>query len=77
MNTFKSTSYLVRMFDFIRYFQMPHTLKEAEERFNISDRSVFRYIDRLELAGVTFTTIRHANGIQGGSNLIQVTNVQL
>jgi len=77
MNNFKSSSYLVRMFDFIRYFQLPHTLKEAEERFEISRRTVYRNVEVLQLAGVTFKTLSHANGFKGETNLIQIIDVQL
>jgi len=77
MNTFKSSSYLVRMFDFIRYFQMPHSLKEAEERFEISRRTVYRNIEILQLAGITFETLYHANGHQYETNILQVTGINL
>lgn len=77
MNNFKSSSYLVRMFDFIRYFQMPHSLSEAERRFDISRRTVYRNLEILQMAGVTFETIYHANGHQYETNVLRVTNVNL
>ena len=73
---FHDDSYLVRMFDFIRFFEVPHTSAEAMERFGISRRTFMRTRDALYCAGVELICIRRAGGHAGETNLYKA-NVTL
>ena len=75
-NKFHDDSYLVRMFDFIRFFEVPHTSAEAMERFGISRRTFMRTRDQLYCAGVELIKLRKASGHAGETNLYKA-NVTL
>ena len=75
-NKFHDDSYLVRMFDFIRFFEVPHTSAEAMERFGISRRTFMRTRDQLYGAGVELIKLRNASGHAGETNLYKA-NVTL
>lgn len=75
-NKFHDDSYLVRMFDFIRFFEVPHTSAEAMERFGISRRTFMRTRDALYCAGVELVRLRNASGHAGETNLYKA-NVTL
>ena len=77
MTHFHPDSYLVRIFDFIRFFQMPHTINDAMDRFEISQRSVYRYFEDLYVAGITIEPITKANGYKGDRNLYQLKQLDL
>lgn len=73
---FHDDSYIVRVFDFIRFFEVPHTSAEAIERFGINRRTFMRMRDQLYLVGVELICLRKATGCKGETNLYQA-NVTL
>ena len=75
-NIIHYNSFFVRMFDFIRFFEVPHTSAEAMERFCISLRTFMRTRDALYCAGVEFVRLRNASGVKGEANIYKA-NVTL
>lgn len=73
---FHDDSYIVRVFDFIRFFEVPHTSAEAIERFGINRRTFMRMREQLYLVGVELICLRKATGHAGETNLYQA-NVTL